>query len=760
LTSPTISPKTKVVVATTVMLSFISFWRAAAIVLSDLASSAYYAGGIAETAIGKSAPWFILAIMLFGFAIRAIYVESSSMFVRGGVYKVVHEAMGATLAKFSVSALMFDYVLTGPISAVSAGLYLAGLINELAQYGHTPYQVNPPLFAGGFALIATVYFWWQNTIGIHESSEKALRIMHVTTAMVVILIGWCGLTMAWKGFQPVPFPSKANLHYGNNALGWLQGTVAPTITFVAILIGLGHSLLAMSGFETLAQVYRELEAPKLKNLKKTGMVVIVYGLLFTSLVSFFAVMLIPDSQRGKYLDNLIGGLSMYLVGPTVLKLLFHAFVVLVGTLILSGAVNTAIIGSNGVLNRVAEDGVLPDWFRQPHRKYGTTHRLINLVVILQIITIVLSKGNVDTLGEAYAFGVIWSFAMKALSVLVLRYKRPQAREWKVPLNFQIGKTEIPLGLILITVSLFLLAIVNVVTKKTATISGSIFTIGFFTAFALSEHHNRRKQMEVEAEGEKFRLEEHGAVSVEGVHVRPGNVLVDVSNPNRLEHVKQILEEINPTKQDVVTVAVHRLGPISSSEHRLNLEQICGVREVDTFTRVVTIAEKAGKHVELLTVTGRDEPSALVSTAQQLNSSRIVIARSPMLSPDEQARLIGEAWEQLPPPRPALSLEILSVGDDGPHMYSLGPHQPRLWPSDIDLVHQLWQELADRPNIGGRLHHRDIVGVALRRLEQQLHSKCHTEVVADIEQEMSREKPQLSRNGAGGSRMDDDGTGLA
>src|SRR5882672_923540 len=112
-----------------VMLSFISFWRAAAIVLSDMASSAYYVGGIAETAVGKAAPWFILAIMLFSYAVRSIYLESCSLFVRGGVYKVVHEAMGSTLAKFSVSALMFDYVLTGPISGVSAGQYLTGFLN-------------------------------------------------------------------------------------------------------------------------------------------------------------------------------------------------------------------------------------------------------------------------------------------------------------------------------------------------------------------------------------------------------------------------------------------------------------------------------------------------------------------------------------------------------------------------------------------------------------------------------------------------------
>jgi hypothetical protein len=110
----------KFIVPVTIMLSFVSFWRAAAIVLSDLGSSAYYVGGIAEKAIGKAAPWFILAIMLFSYAVRAVYVESCSMFVRGGVYRVVREAMGSTAAKLSVSALMFDYVLTGPISAVSA----------------------------------------------------------------------------------------------------------------------------------------------------------------------------------------------------------------------------------------------------------------------------------------------------------------------------------------------------------------------------------------------------------------------------------------------------------------------------------------------------------------------------------------------------------------------------------------------------------------------------------------------------------------
>src|SRR5678810_980870 len=120
----------RVLIASTAMLAFISFWQAAAVVLNDMGSSAFYAGAIAEHFVGKTAPWFILAIMVLSYALRAIYIESCSMFVRGGVYRVVKEAMGATLAKFSVSALMFDYILTGPISGVSAGLYIVGLVND------------------------------------------------------------------------------------------------------------------------------------------------------------------------------------------------------------------------------------------------------------------------------------------------------------------------------------------------------------------------------------------------------------------------------------------------------------------------------------------------------------------------------------------------------------------------------------------------------------------------------------------------------
>src|SRR5207249_11332897 len=140
-------------------------------------------------------------------------------------------------------------------------------------------------------------------------------------------------------------------------------------------------------------------------------------------ISFLAVMLIPDSVRmPQYSGNLIGGLAMHVAGPQIARLALNAFVVVVGFLILAGAVNTAIIGSNGVLNRVAEDGVVPDWFLKPHPHYGTTYRILFLILGLQIVTIIISRGNVLLLGEAYAFGVVWSFVFQALSMVVLRFK--------------------------------------------------------------------------------------------------------------------------------------------------------------------------------------------------------------------------------------------------------------------------------------------------------------------------------------------------
>ncbi len=219
--------RVRLIVASSVMLTFISFWRAAAVVLNDMASSAFYAGGIAEQAVGAAAPWFVLAVMLFSFAVCSVYVESCSMFTRGGVYRVVKEALGGTFAKISVSALMFDYILTGPISGISAGQYITGLLNQLLLVMHLhgwlppalvgqhnlALQFDPNHAAVLIAVVATTYYWWENIKGIEESSDKALRVMQITTIMVIILLVWGVYTILVRGAHLPPLPIPANLHF-------------------------------------------------------------------------------------------------------------------------------------------------------------------------------------------------------------------------------------------------------------------------------------------------------------------------------------------------------------------------------------------------------------------------------------------------------------------------------------------------------------------------------------------------------------------
>jgi amino acid transporter len=637
------------------------------------------------------------------------------------------------MARLSVSALIFDYILTGPISVVSAGQYLAGLVNEIATALHLHVTLPPDWFSAGFGVMVTLYFWWENIKGMHESSGKALRIMQITTVMVVIFLIWCPLTLIIRGpaqIPPAPIPS--NLQFSPDALGWFKGTIFPAISFVAIMIAFGHSLLSMSGFETLAQVYREIAYPKLKNLKITGNIVCVYASIGTGLITLFAAMIIPDTVRPKYVDDLLGGLAMHLAGPEILRLGFHVFVVVVGVLILAGAVNTSIIGANGVMNRVAEDGVLVDWFRKPHRRFGTTSRIINVVAILQILTIALSGGDMYLLGEAYAFGVVWSFFLKALGVLVLRYLRHD-QEYKFPFNLRIAGVEIPVGLGATTLLLGITAIVNLFSKRVATIYGLIFTIALFIIFTVSEHINRRKHHLKKHGLEEFNLDLQPEVDSTSLKAKPGAILVAVRDITNLSHLRSVVHKTNMRRHDIVVMTVRQISS-GAGEYQLAENQLFTDYERELFSKVVEMAEKEGKTVELLVVPSVDPFDAIVQTAQRLQASRVVTGESLRMDTAELARRIGLAWERLPEPRHAFSLEILS-SDKPPFFVNLGPHPPRLWPEDVQRLHGVWLSLSQGP-FGSRLHHRDVLGVALQRLERDLRDEQRRDqAMADLEGEL-------------------------
>ena len=742
------------------MLTFISFWRAAAIVLCDLGSSAFYAGGIAEEAVGAAAPWFILGIMLFSFAVRAVYVESCSMFTRGGVYRVVKEALGGTFAKLSVSALMFDYILTGPISGVSAGQYITGLMNELMVVANTSHWLPPALMdpqghpfqfdmnytSAVFAAVVTIYYWWQNIKGIVESSGKALRVMQITTVMVVILLLWGVFSVMVRGVHLPPPPTASNLKFSDDALGFLKGTpLVPLFGLFGILMAFGHSVLAMSGEESLAQVNREIEHPKLKNLKRAAIVIAIYSLIFTGGATLLASMLIPTWERTHiYQDNLIAGLAMYMVGPMFWRIAFRIFVVLVGFLILSGAINTSMIGSTGVLMRVAEDGVLTDWFRKPHPKFGTSHRIVNLVFILQMVTIIVTRGNIITLGEAYAFGVIWSFTFNSLAMLVLRWKYHGERGWKVPPNLRIGKFEVPLGLISVFLVLLSVAVVNLFTKSVATVSGIAFAAAFFVIFSISERQNLRKHaLTARQMKDQFQLEHQDTVSRESAAIRPGGLMVsmrDAANPIAL---KWALSRTSTEEQDVVVISVRMMG-VGGPEYLSAEDQSFSEHEQMLFTKAVSVAESFGKKVSLLVVPAGDVFAALAQGANSLEMDTVVSGASTRMTPEDQAFHMGQAWEALPAPKRQFNLYIIGAGGEVKVFY-IGPHAPALSPDDVQLVHRLWVNMRRDPSVSD-LHHSDIITYALTRLAGQ-YAREKQEILRDLRNYRAAEAPATLRLGS-------------
>jgi len=729
--------RVNVLVVSSVALAFISFWRAAAIVLCDLASTAYYIGGISEQAVGKAAPWFILAVMLFVYPVTAVYMESCTLFTRGGVYKVVKGAVGGGLAKLSVSALMFDYILTGPISAVAAGQYLVGLFGDMLKLAtwHWPHPVvfdstTRPFMVNLITMLIaigiTFYFWRTNIIGIHESSERALRIMQLTTVMGLLIFIWSGITLWMRSAGTLELPplhpvfTQTSLDPTKQASsGWLEH-FPRVLGSIGILVAFGHSLLAMSGEESLAQVNREIEAPKLKNLLRAGRVISVYAICLTGIMSFLAVLIIPDGKRvitqivnngtetidaavdktwwevdylrppdathsadwgyeilrttdsrgreslsrtsheiviqrqfqhverdnGGYRDNLINGLVHYFVGPDWLKIVMECFVVIVGFLILAGAVNTSLVGSNGVLNRLAEDGVLTPWFQRPHRRYGTTNRIINLVGVAQIVVILASLGDVNTLGEAYAFGVVWSFVFMSLAMAVLRFKNRRPRAYNVPFNVikptLTGELQIPIGIIAVFLVLVSTALVNLMTKKTATIWGVGFTAFFLAAFVIVERISHRRHGGTHEHLEQFNEKTSDSVTIESLGLKhPSPVLVAARGPRSLPVLEKILNEVNTDKQDIVVVTCKVLPArtLGVTERELSMDD----DDRELLTRIVTIAERVGKQVYPVVLPTNNPLYAIATTARDLRAKEVVLGVSEKMHGETQLEQFALAW---------------------------------------------------------------------------------------------------------------------
>jgi hypothetical protein len=361
-----------------------------------------------------------------------------------------------------------------------------------------------------------------------------------------------------------------------------------------------------------------------------------------------------------------------------------------------------------------------------------------------MITIIASRGNVITLGEAYAFGVIWSFTFNSLAMLVLRWKFHGERGWKVPPNIRIGNFEIPIGLLSVFLVLFSTAIVNLFTKSVATVSGVLFAAAFFVIFTVSERANLRKHaLTAHQMKDFFQLEHQDTVSRESAAIRSGGVMVtmrDAANPFAL---KWTLSHTSTNDQDVVVLSVRMMG-VGGPEYLSAMDQSFSEHEQMIFTKAISVAESFGKKVSLLLVPAGDVFAALAQGANSLEIDSVVSGLSSTMTAEDQAFHMGQAWEALPNPKRQFNFYVISPTGEAKIFY-IGPHAPKLSPDDVQLVHRLWVNMRRDPSVQD-LHHSDIITYALTRLAGQ-YAREKQEILRDLRNYRAAESPVALRLGA-------------
>ncbi len=296
----------------------------------------------------------------------------------------------------------------------------------------------------------------------------------------------------------------------------------------------------------------------------------------------------------------------------------------------------------------------------PHPRYGTNYRLLYLIAGLQLVTILASRGDVILLGEAYAFGVVWSFVFKTMSMVILRFKKPGPREFLVPGNLRVGEVYLPIGLGLVFLTVFLAALANLVTKPVATVSGLCFTGAFLTVFMVSEYaHRKRRGTEHHEHVEQFNREMVAKVTKADLGLtRPYCKLVAIRSPHNLFMLDKALADNDPQTTDVVvmTAKVELRGGDPPSEHALD------IYDQQLLTAVVNHAERLGKTVTPLLVPTNNALHAVLNTAKDLPCQEVLVGASNKYTAEEQLDQIAFYWINLHGGRPQ-GLTVHVVGQD-------------------------------------------------------------------------------------------------
>jgi magnesium transporter len=491
----------------------------------------------------------------------------------------------------------------------------------------------------------------------------------------------------------------------------------------------------MGGAEALSHVAPELRQPRIAHLRRTARLVGGFALFATAGLAFLLPALAPAGIREVWFDAPLTALLASLPGPTWIKVLMAIAGLGAIGLVLTASVLRAAVGVQNLLARLSEEGLLVGGIQTLHGRFGTRSRLIGLVAVLQAGIVVMSAGQVSWLARMYAIGLACAALLKIATLIRFRTIRPEARPFRVPLNIRTSSGEWPFGLALLGSLIGVPAVAALASGDAASIAGAVI-LTILTALLATKRATDADQKALAEAIDEFHLLHASDAGLTSVEARPGNLLVAVRRPHFLAHLMAALQAAGD--RDVVAMTVRLVGPDVSGDpdNRPNFTE----DERRLFTAVVGMAERYGRPVRLLIVPASNVFDAVAQTVVRLRSSEVYTGESETLSADDQALLLGEAWERVSKTE-TFDVRLLIYHSSGrTAVYHLGAHAPDLSTDDLNRIHSLWLDAVKA--IGPHVHHHDVVRAALTHMEQELHGS-NREAALDLVRQVAKPADELA-----------------
>ena len=689
-------------------MSYVSVWRATARALTELGAGAFFAGGVAWAVLGPPAPWFVLAVVAIGMLLRAADVEARALFVPGGLYGSVRETLGPIAARTAAAALLVDRLVLGSLAAVLVGHYAIALSRSIGgSAGITVSGDTAPLV---IAATVIALLW------LLQRQGRALQD-HTVARLIGASVGLLGLFLIGAAIAALRSPASADLMRA--AWPWHLETFerAPSVVgrAVAIIAAIGFALPALGGVGALGIASLDLQQPRIRNLRRVTHLVSGYAVVIVAGLTFVGVAVIPPADLRSSAFASLTGIARHLPVSGWSRFGFLIGIAAAACVFLTATVRSTSTAAHGVLTRMIDDGTLPDHWRRLHPRFGTPFRIIDATAAIQLGIVLLAGQDVAWLARVYAVGVVVSAVFKVTALIRYRFLRPEPRAFEVPFNVNVGGNTWPLGLLALVVLLTVPAAALVFRLDPPSLAATALVVTMTAMLSLSARatSSTASAAMAAAAADPFQLLRSDDVDLRQVQARPGNFLVPVRKPHTLTHLSAAFRAAG--SRDVVAVTVRLVGVDVPDDPAVDPHITDDERRL--LSAVTAAAERQGRAVRLMIVPGVNVFDSLVDTALRLRSSEIHVGESETLSADDQARLLGEAWERAARPSDVDLRLVVHHPRGGAAAYHLGAHAPALRPEDFEQIHRVWLDVVRA--VGPRVHHRDVVRAALTHMEQEL-----------------------------------------